>query len=174
MQNVKTYVFIDASNIIYGVLKYDGWKVDLLKLKKYLESRYGAQKIFYYAGIEPDNEKQKLFYKKLEDEFGYTVCLKKVKFYTGEDGSVVRKANCDVDMTFDMMRFLGQYARAVVLTGDGDFCCVVEYLVKKGREIRIIANANRAARDLRIVAGDKFIDIRSLRPIIELKKEGLI
>lgn len=75
--------------------------------------------------------------------------MKNVKFYTGEDGSVVRKANCDVDMTFDMMRFLGQYKKAIVLTGDGDFCCVIKYLMEKGREIKVIANGERTSKELK-------------------------
>lgn len=36
---IKTYAFIDASNIIYGT-RYEGWKVDFKKLFKYLKERY--------------------------------------------------------------------------------------------------------------------------------------
>jgi hypothetical protein len=35
-KKLKNYAFIDASNLIYGVWKFEGWKVDCKKLIKYL------------------------------------------------------------------------------------------------------------------------------------------
>lgn len=102
----QTYAFIDAANLIYGT-KYENWKIDFAKLIKYLCERYQVDKVFYYAGIETSNEQQKKFFEKLR-QFGYLLRLKPVKLYTRDDGSVTKKANCDVDMTFDMMRFFDQ------------------------------------------------------------------
>ncbi|MBM3209302.1 NYN domain-containing protein, partial [Candidatus Shapirobacteria bacterium] len=48
----KTYVFIDVSNLIYGARRSGGWEVNYQKLSKYLKSRYGATKIFFYAGVK--------------------------------------------------------------------------------------------------------------------------
>ena len=43
------------------------------------------------------------FYLKLE-QFGYKLFLKPVKLYEQEDGMTRRKANCDVDMAFHLMK----------------------------------------------------------------------
>ncbi len=43
------------------------------------------------------------FYLKLL-EFGYLLFLKPVKMYEQEDGTTKRKANCDVDMAFYLMK----------------------------------------------------------------------
>ena len=58
------YVFIDASNIIYGASN-NGWKMDFKKLLKYLRERYFASKVIYYAGIDYKNTKQVKFYEAL-------------------------------------------------------------------------------------------------------------
>ena len=45
------------------------------------------------------------------DQFGYNLQLKPVKVFTDENGKQTKKANCDVDMTFDMMRYMGAVFR---------------------------------------------------------------
>src|SRR3989344_594721 len=59
------------------------------------------------------------FYRKLA-EFGYTLFLKPVKSYEQEDGMIRRKANCDVEMTFRLMKEQSNFDRGVILSGDGD------------------------------------------------------
>ena len=66
------------------------------------------------------------FYIKLE-EFGYKLFLKPVKLYEQEDGTTKRKANCDVDMAFYLMKEKDTFDRAIVLSGDGDFLPVLKY-----------------------------------------------
>src|SRR5438128_978858 len=108
---MKTYAFIDASNIIYGT-KDARWKVDFRKLIKYLKERYVCEKIYYFGGIEKDNSKQQEFYKHLK-KFGYDLQLKQVKLYKQQNGNIVRKANCDVDLTFFAMKDIKHYKRII-------------------------------------------------------------
>ena len=49
---MKTYVYIDASNLFYGGEKSLGWKIDYKKLHTYLQEKYGATRIFYFGGVE--------------------------------------------------------------------------------------------------------------------------
>ncbi|KKQ96350.1 MAG: hypothetical protein UT42_C0035G0009 [Candidatus Falkowbacteria bacterium GW2011_GWA2_39_24] len=142
---MKTYAFIDASNLFYGGEKNLGWKIDYQKLLYYLKEKYEVSRIFYFGDIELHGfkfdylkeetvpvEKAKSylstlikerggklteamlllinrhlqrarFYSKLQ-EFGYDLHLKPVKLYEQEDGTTKRKANCDVDMTFHLMK----------------------------------------------------------------------
>jgi hypothetical protein len=50
------FVFIDATNIIYGATKC-GFKVDFKKLIAYLTERFSASRIYYYAGVDKENKK---------------------------------------------------------------------------------------------------------------------
>ena len=49
---MKSYAFIDASNLFYGFDKEYGWKIDYKRLKKYLEVKYGARAVLYSGGID--------------------------------------------------------------------------------------------------------------------------
>lgn len=49
---MKTYAFIDASNLFYGGEKSLGWKIDYEKLYKYLEEKYDVSVIYYFGSIE--------------------------------------------------------------------------------------------------------------------------
>jgi len=60
------------------------------------------------------------FYLKLE-KFGYELHLKPVKLYEQDDGTTKRKANCDVDMAFHLMKEKDNFDKVIILSGDGDF-----------------------------------------------------
>src|SRR3989344_4719249 len=166
---MRTFVFIDASNLFYGGEKSLGWKIDYKKLFGYLQEKYSASRIFYFGGVEIHNFKydyqkddtvpivelekylsrlikdkgEKLneaeilligrhlqrvrFYLKLL-KFGYCLFLKPVKLYEQEDGTTKRKANCDVDMAFYLMKEKEGFDRAIILSGDGDFLPVLKHL----------------------------------------------
>jgi uncharacterized LabA/DUF88 family protein len=200
----KTYAFVDAANLFYGGKKSLGWSIDHEKLYHYLQERYNASRIYYFAGVEIHNfpfdyltydtvpikeveqylvqyikEKEpylteaKLalldrhlkrirFYIKVE-QFGFLPVLKPVKTYEDEDGSMRRKANCDVDMAFYLMRDGDEYERAIVLSGDGDFLPVLKYLKNAGKEVLILARAPRTAKEIKRFAADRFMDFEYLR-----------
>jgi uncharacterized LabA/DUF88 family protein len=103
--------------------------------------------------------KQVRFYKKLQ-KFGYHLILKPVKIYEDEDGNQKRKANCDVEMAFYLMKDQKDFDRIIFLSGDGDFLPVLKYLrgiVRK--EIVVLARGPRTAREIKKFAGDKFMDL---------------
>lgn len=164
-KRTRTYAFVDASNIIYGT-RDEGWKVDFKKLFKYLKERYKCKKIYYFAGFEENNKKQQAFYKKLK-RFGYELVLKPVKLYNQPGGGKVRKANCDVDLTFYAMRDKELFDRGVFLTGDGDFVVLLEYFVKIKKEIIVIGNTRRTAREIKRLKGLKFNDFGGLKGTLE-------
>lgn len=165
---MRTYAFIDASNIIYGT-KDEDWKVDFRKLFKYLKERYKCKKIYYFAGVEKDNKKQEKFYNLLGG-IGYDLVLKAVKIYTQLDGSKVRKANCDVDLTFYAMRDLDKFEKVIFLSGDGDFEILLKHLIKIKKEVVVFANSRRTAKEIKLLKGIQFNDLRVLRGTIEFKQ----
>lgn len=207
---MKTFVFIDASNLFYGGEKSLGWKIDYRKLLEYLKEKYGASKAFYFGGVEihdfeydyqknetvPLKELEKhlndllknksetlneaeilligrhiqrvKFYLKLE-KFGYKLFLKPVKLYEQEDGSTKRKANCDVDMAFHLMKEEDNFERAVVLSGDGDFLPVLKYLKENGKEVIVLGRSKRTAKEIRRFAGSSFRDFEYLKNLLKMK-----
>lgn len=201
---MKTYAFIDASNLFYGGEKSLGWKIDYKKLLEYPKDKYGVSHAFYFGGVEihdflynyQNNETVPLktlekhlsdiimnkgtklneaelllagrhlqrvrFYRHLED-FGYRLFLKPVKLYEQEDGTTKRKANCDVDMAFHLMKEKDNFDKVIILSGDGDFLPVLKHLKSTGKEIVILGRGNRTAKEIRQFAGDNFRDFEYLK-----------
>src|SRR5713101_7890048 len=52
-----------------------------------------------------------------------------------DDGTTRRKANCDVEMAFYLMKEKENCDRVIVLSGDGDFLPVLKYLRRNGKEV---------------------------------------
>ncbi len=102
------------------------------------------------------------FYRRLE-KFGYKLFIKPVKRYEQDDGTTKRKANCDVDMAFHLMRDKENFDRVVILSGDGDFLPVLKYLKETGKEVIILARGERTAKEIRQFAGTNFRDFEYLR-----------
>ncbi|HEY4508814.1 MAG TPA: NYN domain-containing protein [Candidatus Paceibacterota bacterium] len=109
------------------------------------------------------------FYRKLND-FGYSLFLKPVKLYEQEDGLTKRKANCDVDMAFHLMREKNNFDRVIILSGDGDFLPVLKYLKKIGKEVLILSRGPRTAKEIKQFAGSNFRDFEYLETKIALNK----
>lgn len=111
------------------------------------------------------------FYLKLQ-EFGYFLRLKPVKFYEQEDGYAKRKANCDVEMAFYLMKEKNDFDRAIILSGDGDFLPVLKYLkVEENKEIIVLARGSRTAREIRQFAGNNFRDFEYLKFLLKMEEK---
>ena len=207
---MRTFAFVDASNLFYGGEKSLGWKIDYQKLLTYMKEKYGISIAYYFGGVEihdfeynyQSNETVPLrelerhlqviiqskgkelneakllllsrhlqrvrFYGHL-DGFGYKLFLKPVKLYDQDDGTTKRKANCDVDMAFHLMKEKDNFDRAVVLSGDGDFLPVLKYLRERGKEIIILGRARRTAKEIRQFAGSNFRDFEYLKNRLKMQ-----
>lgn len=166
----QTYYFGGVE--IHG-FKYDYLKNDTVPLEKV--ERHIAN-IINHEGKKFDEAQLLLlsrhynrlrFYLKLQ-KFGYKLFLKPVKLYHQEDGSTQRKANCDVDMAFHLMKEKDNFDRVLILSGDGDFLPVLKYLKKRGKEVIVLARGPRTAREIRLFAGSNFRDFVRLEKDIKL------
>jgi len=162
----RTFVFIDAANIIYGCGKA-GWKMDFKKLIKYLKTRFMASCILYYAGLDAENKKQLAFYELLQ-RFGYELKLVPVKRF--KDGT--RKGDVDSRLSFETMKHFKDYDKAIFLTGDGDHYWLLEYLIENRKKVKVIANKWSTSRDLKKLLGGNFTDISGLKDLLILEQKS--
>ena len=161
-KNVKAYAFIDASNIIYGA-RAEGWLIDQNKLLHYLKTKFNVSKAYFYYGRDSKNPRKEKFLQRLK-EFGFILRVKEIKRY-----GVRSKANCDVDLTMDVLLEMKNYQRAIVLSGDGDFLPLYQYLQRNKKEITIISSPRSTAREIKVFAGQHYINFGNLRYFIERK-----
>jgi uncharacterized LabA/DUF88 family protein len=92
--------------------------------------------------------KRAKFYEVLS-ELGYILKLKPVKYIKESDGNIKKKANCDVDLTFDAMRQQHNFQRFILLSGDGDFEILLKYFEEHDKEVIILSNPMRTAASLK-------------------------
>ena len=52
-------------------------------------------------------------------------------WHYGEDAVI--KGNVDAELVLQAMIEINNYDQAIVVTGDGDFCCLVRYLFAKDK-----------------------------------------
>lgn len=161
----RTYVFIDATNIIYGATGCN-FHVDFQKLIKYLKERFNSQKVFYYGGVDKENEKQQGFYHKLKS-LGFELRLVPVKVFSNGK----KKADVDSRMTFELMLYLNEYNRLVVLTGDGDFFWVLEFLKKVKEKLWLLSFPKQTAKELKILAAADFANLENIKDRIKWTKK---
>lgn len=154
----------------YDYSIFDNKPINLNSLKRYLYEYIDSDETpKYKVALMGRAIKTIDFYRKLE-KFGYILCLKPVKVFNNGNGKLVKKANCDVDMTFDLMRYMEQYSGVVALTGDGDFAIVLRYLINHKRKLIVLARGDRTAKEIKHLVGPDFRDFVTLRKRLEYKK----
>ena len=120
----NNFAFIDSENLYKGINDL-GWKLDYQKFRVYLRHKYHVSKAFLFIGYLPTNTN---LYRTLQDS-GYTLIFKPT--ITGRDGKT--KGNVDAELVLHTMIEYPKYDRAVIVTSDGDFACLVEYLSDEGK-----------------------------------------
>jgi len=126
----KTFAFIDSQNLNLGV-RSQGWKLDWRKFRQYLRNKYNVIEAYLFIGYKPGNER---LYADLQ-KMGYLVILKP----TMELPDKTVKGNVDAELVLHTMTQYPNYGKAIIVSGDGDFFCLVEHLVEKGKLLHLLA-----------------------------------
>jgi uncharacterized LabA/DUF88 family protein len=128
----NTYAFIDSQNLNLGV-KSLGWVLDFARFRKFLAEKYQVEKAFLFIGYIPDNQS---LYTYLQ-EAGYIVVFKPT-IQGKKKGLISTKGNVDAELVLHTMIEYPNYKKAIIVSGDGDFYCLVEYLANNKKLSKII------------------------------------
>jgi uncharacterized LabA/DUF88 family protein len=124
---MKNYAFIDSQNLNLAIQDL-GWKLDFKKFRVFLKDKYKVTKAYLFLGHIAENE---TMYTALKDA-GYEIIYKP----TLEKNGIV-KGNCDAELVLNCMIEYRNFDKAVIVSGDGDFHCLIEYLAKKKKLLNI-------------------------------------
>ena len=159
-----TYAFIDSQNLNLGV-RSQGWKLDWRKFRQYLHNKYKVTKAYLFIGQVAGNE---ALYTYLQ-ECGYILIFKPTLYKSAKKGKVIVKGNVDAELVLHTMIQYKNYHQAVIVTGDGDFHCLIEYLLSKDKLLRLLV-PNRKYSSLLRKFNDYILRIDWLKNSLELKK----
>ena len=148
------YAFIDSQNLNLGV-RSQGWKLDFSRFFVYLKDKLRVTKTFLFIGYLKENKK---LYRSLAKS-GYTLVYKPIAH--GEFGQV--KGNVDAELVLHTMIEYKNFDQAVIVTGDGDFFCLVEYLNKKGKFKRIIIPNRKKYSQFYVRFKDKALFVNDIK-----------
>jgi len=157
---MNNYAFIDSQNLNLGV-KSQGWRLDWKKLRQYLRNKYHISNAYLFIGYLPGNES---LYTSMQ-EMGYIVILKPTMELPG--GTV--KGNVDAELVLHTIIELKNYDKAIIISGDGDFYCLIEYLLAQNKLLRLITPNKNYSKLLRKF-NNSIIRLDVLKSSLELKK----
>jgi len=135
MKKQGNYAFIDSQNLNLSIRSQE-WVLDFGKFRRYLWDKYSITKAFLFIGYVYENQD---LYTNLQKD-GYILIFKPTLRLP--DGKV--KGNVDADLVLHTMIEYENYDKALIVTGDGDFYCLVDYLKKNNKLLKlVIPNRNK-------------------------------
>lgn len=152
--NERIAIFVDVQNIYYGAKdSFDG-KIDFKKmLTNVLKERKLVTANAYLIDSNVDNKSFMSCLKQL----GYELKIKDLKVRS--DGT--SKGNSDIELTIDALNVIDKIDTVALISGDGDFVPLVEFLKSKNIGVEIYSfslHKNSTAYELKNVA-TKFVEI---------------
>ena len=134
VETQKIYAFIDSQNLNLGVRSL-GWELDYRKFRLYLKNKFGVSEAYMFIGYVPTNQS---LYTKMQ-KAGFILVYKTAIMYT-KHGKTIIKGNVDAELVLHSAAIeYPNYDKAIIVTNDGDFLCLVQYLEKNGKLLKIIA-----------------------------------
>jgi uncharacterized LabA/DUF88 family protein len=125
----NNYAFIDSQNLNLSILS-QGWRMDFVKFRKYLTDQFSITKAFLFIGLIPKNQRLYTFLQKA----GYILIFKPTLNLPDEK----IKGNVDAELVLHTMIEYHNYDKTIIVTGDGDFYCLIEYLKNNNKIERLI------------------------------------
>jgi len=155
------YAFIDVQNTEGTVNQILGFVIDWQKMYQYLKEQWNCEKIFFYSGIDQDNDDKADEHLALKN-LGYEMRVKPYKIYKNPDktikiicpkcsneidhkveGGVRWKSNCDGELSVDATNLATAGVEFLIFSGDGDFEYVIRNAVEKGVKVYVVSSSKK-------------------------------
>ncbi|MBU4421624.1 NYN domain-containing protein, partial [Patescibacteria group bacterium] len=128
----KIYAFIDSQNLNLSI-REQGWQLNFKRFLIYLQDKYRIDKAFLFIGYIKEN---KDLYTSLKNA-GYILIFKPT-LEIKNNKKVCTKGNVDAELVLHSMIEYPNYNKAIIISGDGDFHCLIEYLEKNKKLLNVI------------------------------------
>ena len=156
-------VLIDVQNLYHSAKNLYKARVNFREILKSAVSQRSLIRVFAYV-VRTKTGEEKPFFEALT-KLGIETRVRDLQeFYGG-----LKKADWDVGITVDAIRIAPGVDTVILVSGDGDFVQLVEYLKNQGKRVEIIAFGRSASARLKEIA-DEFIDLEKNPEKYLLKK----
>lgn len=145
-------VFVDVQNLYYSAKNLYQAKVDFGKLMRYTVADRKLIRATAYV-IKAPNSLEDNFFAALQKQ-GYEIESKDLQVYPGG----IKKGDWDVGITVDAIKMSRALDVVILVSGDGDYAPLVEYLQYHGVLVEVAAFGETTSSKLKELADD-FTDI---------------
>lgn len=153
------YAFIDGNNLHISVIN-QGWKLNFRKFRIYLKEKFAISVAYYFIGRIEENQP---LYDYLTD-CGYKLIFKPT--FPDREGEI--KGNIDANLVLQAMIDWDKYDKAVIVTSDGDFYCLIKHWREHNKLLRVISSSQEGCSCLiKQEADSKISYIEELRNRLE-------
>lgn len=133
-KQIVNYAFIDSQNLNLGV-RSQGWQIDYKKFRLYLKNKFHVSQAFLFIGLVSNNQK---LYIELQ-KAGFILIFKPTVRYF-ENGNETVKGNVDAELVLHAAAIqYASYDKAIIVSGDGDFACLLEFLAEHNKLLHVLA-----------------------------------
>ena len=151
-KNQRVGIFIDTQNLYHCAKNIYGAKVNFDQVvKDGLAGRSLTRAVAYVITTESGEEKN--FFEALE-KIGIETKTKNLQIFAGG----AKKADWDVGLAVDAIKLAPKLDAVIIVSGDGDYVPLVEYLQNVGCQVEVMAFGKSSSAKL-IEACDDFIDL---------------
>lgn len=145
-------VFIDTQNLYHSARNLYQARVNFgAVLKDAVEGRKLVRAVAYVITTEAGDEKN--FFEALQ-KLGIETKTKDLQIFSGG----AKKADWDVGLAVDAIKMSPRLDSVVIVSGDGDFVPLVEYLQTQGVQVEVVSFGKSTSGKLR-EAVDDFVDL---------------
>lgn len=154
----NNYAFIDSQNLNLSI-RSQGWTLDFGRFRQYLERKYAVTKAFLFIGYVYENQ---ALYTALQKDGCILVFKPTLKLPSGRV-----KGNVDAELVLHAMIEYTHYDRALVVTGDGDLYCLVDYLRKTDKLLKLMIPNKESFSSLLRRLMPQIVFMNNLRKMLE-------
>lgn len=141
----KIIIFIDGNNLYHSLGRiFNNEKTDFFNFEKFIKHIANGRKVietYYYIGIfdltynSKSYATQQRFFSKLRKikNFNLFTCrMQKVRI---GGKTIYQTKEDDIRLALDMIKLVDKYDAAILVSNDGDFVPVVEFVQEKGKRV---------------------------------------
>ena len=133
---MRAGIFVDLSNLYHGAKLIYNKKVNYEAYYNFIKHNYSEVVFAKAYGTEIRNSAKE--FKAALSKIGFTTIYKQTKVIKHK-GNIIHKGNIDSHLVVDVMSQIDDFDTLVLGSADSDFVPLVNYLLKKGKYVLILA-----------------------------------
>jgi uncharacterized LabA/DUF88 family protein len=159
-ENHRVGVFVDMQNLYHSAKNLYGARVNLPELMKLAVQGRQVVRALVYVVKGGESAEEKSFFDALEKS-GFELKMKDLQVFAGG----AKKADWDVGLAVDVISLAKQLDVVVLVTGDGDFVPLVEYLRHNGLIVEAVSFGRSTSLRLK-EAVNNYIDLDNHKKVL--------